>query len=451
MNNSTPTIIFTLVKLNNTSKHHPIFILENGLKVCLISKKNVNTVSINCFIRVGSIFETSQNSGISHFLEHMIFRGNQKLGNTKTTNRKIEAIGGNINATTSCDQTEIFLDYHKRFLETGIRYFCDFLKFPTFENIETERKIILEESLIDYNSNHELIDTDTLTAKCIWPDNPLNLAIIGTQQSINAIKLTDIKAWYQKFYVPNNMIIGITGDIDKQETLDLIAKEMQELKPVNNLPIPDIASINIDPKKQAQFIFDDENQYTIQWSFPIETSSIEHFIIVQLINRILDDGSSSQLQQVIREEKGLVYDISSDITYFKHGVLLAIQCTVSKNKTVELMSVLAQLINNIINNGFDSNAIELSKLRYQLSLDCYSDSLRGLLSEVLNPHIFPFFPDFKTISKIIDRIDKTKIAQLSDQIFNQKKSSFVMVGPIDEAIKKEIHPLINNWVLTTQH
>jgi predicted Zn-dependent peptidase len=437
--------------LNNTPKHHPLFILENGLKVCLISKKNVNTVSINCFIRVGSIFETPQNSGISHFLEHMVFRGNQKLGNTKTTNRKIEAIGGNINATTSCDQTEIFLDYHKRFLETGIRYFCDFIKFPTFENIETERKIILEESLIDYNSNHELIDTDTLTAQCIWPDNPLHLAIIGTQQSIKAINLNDIQAWYQKFFVPNNMIIGITGDINKRDTLDLIANEMQDLEPTNNLPIPEAATININPEKQTQFVFDDENQYTIQWSFPIESTSIDHYITVQLINRILDDGSCSQLQQLIREEKGLVYDISSDITYFKHGVLLSIQCTVSKKKAVELMRVLAQLIKNIIKNGFDSKAVELARLRYQLSLDCYSDSLRGLLSEALNPHIFPFFPDFKTISNIIDRIDQTKIIQLTNVIFNQKKSSFVMVGPIDENTIKEILPLIDNWVLVTHH
>lgn len=420
--------------------------MENGLKICLITKTNINTISINCFIQVGSIFETAKNSGISHFLEHMIFRGNQKLGNTKTTNRKIEAIGGNINATTSCDQTEIYLDYHKRFLKTGIQYFCDFLKSPTFENIETERKIILEESLMDYNSRHELIDTDTLTAQCIWPKNALNLPIVGLQDSINTINLKNIQLWYRKFYVPNNMIIGITGDFDKQEVLQLIEQEMTVLKADENLPVPEIASIDVDTKKQAQFVFDDENQYTVQWSFPLETRNINDYITAQLINRILDDGSSSQLQRLIREEKGLVYDISSDISYFKHGVLLAIQCTVSKNKAVELMNVLVQLISDIVNNGFHSKDIELAKLRYQLSLDCYTDSLRGLLSEALNPHIFPYLPSFKSISGIIDTVNTDTINQVMNSIFSQNNSSFVMVGPIDKNIKQEILPLIDHWV-----
>jgi predicted Zn-dependent peptidase len=432
--------------LNNTPTNNPLITLENGLKICLITKKNINTISINCFIRVGSTFEIPENSGISHFLEHMIFRGNQKLGNTKTTYRKIEAIGGNINATTSCDQTEIYLDYHKRFLKTGIQYFCDFIKFPTFENIETERKIILEESLIDYNSRHELIDTDTLTAQCIWPENALNLPIVGSQASIKTINLEKVQSWYRKFYVPNNMIIGITGDFDKQDVLQLLEQEMKLLKADEKLPVPEVAIIDVDSEKQAQFVFDDENQYTIQWSFPLETENINDYITTQLINRILDDGSSSQLQRLIREEKGLVYDISSDISYFKHGVLLAIRCSVSKNKAMELMNVLVQLIRDIVNNGFQSKDIELAKLRYQLSLDCYTDSLRGLLSEALNPHIFPYLPDFKIISRIINSVDKDIINQVTNSIFNQNKSSFVMVGPIDKSIKQKILPLINHWV-----
>ena len=110
------------------------------------------------------------------------------------------------------------------------------------------------------------------------------------------------------------------------------------------------------------------------------------------------------------------------------------------------MNVLVQLIRDIVNNGFQSKDIELAKLRYQLSLDCYTDSLRGLLSEALNPHIFPYLPDFKIISRIINSVDKDIINQVTNSIFNQNKSSFVMVGPIDKSIKQKILPLINHWV-----
>ncbi len=184
----------------NQHNHTKISTLSNGLRICAVSFPGIKTVSIHAYIFVGSIYETRQNNGISHFVEHMLFRGNEKLGNSKTLNLKIEELGGEINASTSFEMTEYWLDFHCDYLNQGIHRFCSFLQYPLFEQIEIERSIILEEILDDYNEKNQLIDLGNLISNELWPEHPMGLPVIGNLETIKNINREDLVAWFQQYY-----------------------------------------------------------------------------------------------------------------------------------------------------------------------------------------------------------------------------------------------------------
>ncbi|MCP4295970.1 MAG: insulinase family protein, partial [Proteobacteria bacterium] len=317
--------------------------LKNGMRVHIVPCPEIKNVSIRAWVFVGSACENTRISGISHFLEHMMFRGNRALGTGNEMNLKIEEIGGDLNAATSFDQTEYWLDFHVDFLEKGIRRFCQFLHSPLFEHFETERSIILEEILSEYNEDNVLTDTDTIISQSLWGEKSVGLPIGGTLKSIRNISIDDLKTWFLSYYKPGNIILGITGDVKEERILKIIENEFsgfefsESLK--YSLPVTD-------PRKGEQIIFVQEKdpQFNLHWALPFDELNPRKRIILQIIGRLLDDGSTSLLQRQIREERGLVYDISAQISFYETGGALNIQSLVSLSKLNELIQLLPDLI-----------------------------------------------------------------------------------------------------------
>ncbi len=425
--------------------HSTIHTLDNGLTICVVPFPEVKTINLRCFIFVGSIYETVQNSGISHFLEHMLFRGNKRLGDGKTLSFKMEELGGEMNAATSFDLTEFWLDYHCDFFELGIRRFCDFLQYPLFEQIEIERSIILEEILVDYNENNQLIDLDSLTAAQIWPKHPMGLSIIGTSESITKITLADLVAWHQKFYQPSNMIIGIAGDFDQANVINIIDKQFKRKSPSRKHSYPHLSS-KISLGDQLCLVKDNDNQFNLQWAFPAYSLSPELRVEYELVKRVLDDGNSSRLQRLIREEKGVVYDISADMLYFEKGTILAIQSLVGVSRLEELMEALTQLIRDLIDTGITPKEFDLAKLRFKAALDFHNDTAQGILFSKLWPFLQPGGASFDRVLAIIENISLDKVNNTLIRLLNQSQTCFVLVGPWSQKNRDFLQEKLHDWI-----
>ncbi|MBU3916455.1 insulinase family protein, partial [bacterium] len=418
----------------NQHNHTKISTLPNGLRICAVSFPRIKTVSIHCYIFVGSIHETRQNNGISHFVEHMLFRGNEKLGNTKTLNLKIEELGGEINASTSFEMTEYWLDFHRDYLDSGIHRFCGFLQHPSFEQIEIERSIILEEILDDYNQKDQLIDLDGLISNQLWPEHPMGLSVIGNLETVRNISREDLVAWYQQYYQPQNMVVGITGDFEVDKVLNMIADEFKHSstsKIKKHLPILPFSQ----ELTQIKLVHDSDNQFAIQWAFPQYGLDADLRIQYQLIRRILDNGYSSRLQRLIREEKGLVYDISAEMLYFENGAVLFIQSLVGINQFSELIEALTGLINEMGEDGITQDELDRAKLRYKIDQDCERDTAHGVLYSTLWPIIYPTIYPFEKSMTMVNNMSLEKINQTVKNMLAQNKTCFVLVGPWTKQIE----------------
>lgn len=416
------------------------------MQIYAIPFSGIKTISIRCFVFVGSIYENERNNGISHFLEHMLFRGNKRLGDATTMSLKIEELGGEMNAATSFDMTEYWFDFHKDYLTEGIHRFCTFLQYPLFEQIEIERSIILEEILADYNENNQLVDLDSLTSKQLWPHHSMGLPVIGNMKTINEIARSDLFEWHERYYQPGNMVIGITGDIQVQDVFQQIDTEFVNGNRYSEREsYPEIRADHL-LNDQIRIVEENDNQFSLQWAFPFYELSKPLRIDFELIRRVMDDGNSSRLQRLIREEKGLVYDISADMLFFRKGAVLSIQSIVGTGRLKDLMQALVELVEDLQKNGVTAEEFELAKLRYKAALDCAGDTPQGELYSLLNPILYP---EGYTIEEVFRRLDTLELDQLNEtlrKILIQNSTAFVLVGPNSAQKRELLERLLRHWI-----
>ena len=416
--------------------------LENGLTLATAPFPKVKTVTIHAWVLTGSAHEDLDKSGISHFLEHMIFRGNEVLGTANQLSLKMEELGGEINAATGHDSIEFWLEFHKNFLEEGIRRFCKFLLYPKFEELEIERSIILEEIKSNYNDENQLIEVDSLTALNLWPRQAMGLPISGLPSTVENIDLKDLKSWYGRHFQAGNLIFGISGDFNPQDVKSWIAEEMAILPPGPRNPWPE-------PKTEERggvfFYPDRDNQYNFQWSFSLKDLAPLQRTAAQLLTRMLDDGSSTRLQRLIREEKGLVYEISASNFFYYKGGLLQIQGQVGHDRMEELVTTLAQVIQQVLTQGFNEEELQLARLRMQTGLDCFTDNAEGILVEKITPLLNPCGLEVEELQRLLELVTLDEVRAMAHDIF-QKDSLFVAVGPEDEKLPGFVAAALAPWL-----
>ncbi len=373
-----------------------------------------------------------------------MFRGNKQLGNSNQLNLKMEEMGGDMNAVTSFDLTEYWLDYHIDYCKTGMERFCHFLREPLFENIELERSIILEELKADYNENDQLIDLDSISAAEIWKNHGLGFPVSGTRSSITRITHNELNDWYNKYYQPGNMLIGMAGDIDPEATFRFFSENILSAIPSRRRNYANASRADIDTP--LLLIENKDNQYSLQWSFLVYPLTRNLRIHYQLIRRILDDGSSSRLQRLIREEKGLVYDVSADMLYFNSGALLSINSLIGLNRLPELIAVVADLFRSLIDKGVTSEELDLAKRRYRIALDCNQDSPQGLLFEAMAPLIHPCINSYQQILEELSAISLVDINETLRTLLHQDRTCFAMVGPSAESHRQMLEKSLASWL-----
>src|SRR3989338_3891989 len=204
--------------------------LDNGLRVLTLEMPSLHAAEIALYIRTGSRYETLETNGVSHFLEHMFFRGSQNYPSSFKLNSAFESIGEGLIANTFREFTCYWSKIDHDFLKEGTHLFGDVFTKPIFEEIETERKIIEIELLEDFDADGTPHDIDDISRPLIWPGNPLGFSVIGTKENIEKFKRDDLVSHYEKFYTPSNMLLCVTGHVTRHEVLEYAELALGHLK-----------------------------------------------------------------------------------------------------------------------------------------------------------------------------------------------------------------------------
>ena len=403
--------------------------LSNGLKIITEFMPEVRSATVGVMVRAGSAFETQNNNGISHFVEHLIFRGT-KTRSAQVIAQSIEGYGGSLNAYTEKEMTYYYARVLSEQVILTVDIFCDMLLNSLFdsEDIEIERQVIIEEIKM-YEDSPEDIIYDILLESA-WGDNPLTMPVTGTINTVKCMGKASILALVKNFYVPSNVIFTLSGNFDCDKVLNTIKKHFNILKSsaVNpDYPLP-IRKPSVVIREK-----DVEQVYLCVTTRGIEFTDDQRFSLM-VIDTALFGGISSRLFRELRENRGLVYFVSSHQASFKKAGLFGIYAGTNPSNAKLVIEVILNELLKVKEYGLTKEELLRAKkqLKGSFLLGLESTQYRALrnANSVL---YFDKIHSVDEISTLIDNIADDDILKLSDYMFNKDYYTLSLVWPKDNS------------------
>ncbi|MFN3551120.1 MAG: M16 family metallopeptidase [Endomicrobiia bacterium] len=326
------------------------YTLENGLTVILKSFNRLPVVSVQIWVKTGSIYETDNNNGISHFLEHLVFKGTKKYS-VNQISKIIEKHGAILNAGTSKEFTIYYIDIPKEGLYDALDVLCELVFEATFpeEELERERNVVIEEIKRSKDNPGDVLFENF--NNLLFKETPYKRKVIGKEEIIRDLSRDEIIDYYKKFYQPKNMILSICGDINIQELKNVIEEKFNKYKSDENFIIP---VLNLQESKKPEIF--EVKKHKVQHTYFLcgflgPQINDRHQYTADVLSVILGEGISSRLYKIIREEKMLVYEIGSGF-YTQVGSSIFYISGVCEQKNLEkTISEIKNILDDLKING----------------------------------------------------------------------------------------------------
>ncbi len=315
--------------------------LSNGMTVASVYLPGMESVSIGFWLKVGGRYENPRHAGVSHFLEHLLFKGTEKRSSTDLK-QAIEGIGGSFNAFTGEEYTCYLVKVLQKHLPIGIDILSDMVLHSTLpqEEVEKERLVILEEIKMDQDMPAHYVNE--LLNALLWPKHPLGMELAGTPKTMRSIRRKDIQAYRDFYYHPRNLTVVASGSVDHGKVVKEVKKYFEKVsgkKPSRYIPVKKRA-----PRIETHFAFKKTAQTHLALGMLALHRDHPDYRALSLLNVILGANMSSRLFQEVRENRGLAYDISSHLRRYQDTGALVVSAGVDSQKAQEsLQVILAEL------------------------------------------------------------------------------------------------------------
>ena len=406
-------------------------VLDNGLRVITSTMPHSRSVCLAILVGAGSCYESKEEAGISHFAEHLFFKGTQRRPTSKEITQDIEGIGGIINGGTDKEVTIFWCKVASSHFPIALDVLSDLLLNSRFDNegIEQERRIINEE--INMNMDLPQQRINMLIDELLWPEQPLGREVIGYKETVSSLRREHLLNYVARRYMPNNTVISIAGNIQHEDAVAQIeplfdkwaAGELLAGYITNDKQTE--ARLRIEPR-------DIEQAHLCLAVHGFPRSHPQRFTL-DLLNTVLGSGMSSRLFTEIREHKGLAYDISSYTEHFLNSGSFGIYAGVDPEKIETAVAAILEELSKIrqgITAGELTRAKELSKGRLYLRFeDSQNVALWYGSQEILTQQIL----DIDDVISIVDAITMDALKEVAEEIVTDSGLNLAVTGPIKEA------------------
>ena len=408
----------------NPTKMHKLTTLPNGLKVILTPIEGTKSVTVLCLVGAGSRYETKDINGISHYLEHMFFKGAQRYKNAAEVSSAIDGVGGDFNAFTAKEYAGYYVKLASHQKEVAFDVIGDMMTGATFlpEEVEKERNVIMEEYNMYQDTPMYQVGWDF--ERLLFGDQPMGWDQIGTKETIQSFQRDQFVEYKNKLYTSDNTVISISGHYDEKEVMTLIGKYF---------PMPDgKRAVDFEPYKELpsekKIILQHKKteQGHIILGFPGLPARHEDEYAEKVLSVILGGNMSSRMFMHVREQKGLCYYIrtSTDDTDWQNlnliGVDMAIEAILHEYKKITEEEVSGAEL---------KKGKEFIKGKIILQLEDSEEYAHMMGKQAL------LYPDVRTVDDILKRIDAVTagdIRRVAQSLFIEDKLKLAMIGPYED-------------------
>jgi len=397
--------------------------LSNGMKVVFEHLPYVHSVSVGVWIKTGSANETPEIAGISHFLEHMFFKGTQSR-TTREIMESIESKGGHLNAFTSREYTCLYVKALDQHVDTAIEILADIVNNSTFGDLEKERNVILEEIASGIDVPDDYVH-DLLSDK-FWPNHSMGRPIAGYHDTVSSTELEHIQAYKDAWYCPENMLVAVVGNFDSELLIKRIANGFEGIPNIQSpegYTVPDLGSgVLIEPRDIAQ------NHLTL--GFPGTSITQDNRYAYDMLSSTLGGGSTSRLFESIREEAGLAYSIYSYNSAHENTGMMGMYAAIAPENLQQTLDLISKEIKELQDTPISDAELESNREQLKGGLLLALENTFNRMARMARSLMF--FDEIKSIDDILEGINLVQandIQSLAQQTFKTDNHVMAVLGP----------------------
>jgi predicted Zn-dependent peptidase len=403
-------------------------VLPNGLTLITEEMKHIRSISIGIWMKTGSRDEDLPWNGISHFVEHMVFKGT-KHRSAEQIARQVDSIGGNMDAFTAKECISFSIKVLDEHLPIAMDVLSDLVLNPVFDiqDITRERGVILEEIKMDEDNPDYLVHE--IFTQNFWKDHPLGRPILGTRDTVKRFDRNPVLDFYTERFSPGNIIITAAGYLNHERFVELVAKHFRDMKPKSNgfhsAPPKIVPKIVLRNKKSLE-------QVQICVGVPSYPITHERRHTSYILNTLLGGGMSSRLFQNIRERQGLAYAIYSDLNPYRDTGCLSIYAGTSRESAAKVVECIVSEFSKLKTEAVLEDELRRAKDQLKGSLMLSLESSNARMSNLARQEMY--FDHFYGLDELIAKIEAVtaeELQELANQFFNTESIAVTVLGNLN--------------------
>lgn len=395
--------------------------LKNGLRCILEKRKGTGVVAVQAWVKVGSRYEDDRIAGITHFIEHLIFKGTEE-GEGYEIAPRIEALGGSINAFTSYDNTVYHIVIPTEAFDQGFRLLMESVRCPAFPQgeIEKEKKVVIEEIKMGEDDPQRRLFKELFSAS--YPGHPYGRPIIGYEESVSAMTRADILSYYKTHYSPGTMSIVVVGDFDEERVLGMLEESFSGSIAGLSVPRPGGTTQGLD-RGGARIVEKDVAESYVAFSHPVGSFMHPDTPALDVLSKILTDGDSSRLQSTLKHREGIATDTDTYLFSPQEEGLFVIMATFKGRDFGHLSRAVEAELRRLSIRGVEQWEIEKAKNLVRASYVYGGETVQGRARLVGNFDTLADDPEYaEKYLEAVDRVDRGDVIRVLDAyILNEPK------------------------------
>ena len=403
-------------------------VLPNGLVVITEPMAQVRSVSVGIWVTTGSRREPADLNGISHFIEHMVFKGTERRSAEEIA-RTVDSVGGMLDAFTSKEMTCFNAKVLDEHLPLAFDILSDLVLRPLFaeEDVTREKSVVLEEIKMDEDNPEYLVHE--VFIQNFWRDHPLGRPILGTRDTVRRFTRSTTSTFFHRWYVPNNIVVTAAGNLEHKHLLELVTKSFGHLKQVpdghaDSAPAPH-ARITTRTKRELE-------QIHLCIGVPSHPIAHEQRYAVSILNNLLGGGMSSRLFQNIRERQGLAYAVFSELNPYRDAGMLTVYAGTARETAERVVRLVMDEFCRLKKEPVTEEELRRAKDHLKGSLLLSLESTGSRMSNLARQEIY--FRHFYTTDQVIaaiERVTREEVQHLAQEFFHPEQIGVTVLGNLD--------------------
>ncbi len=402
--------------------------LPNGLTIIEVPSSDAESVVVDFFVKTGSRSESAEENGISHFLEHFLFKGTQKYPTSMSITELIDSIGAEMNANTGKEHTQYYIKAHSDHLELIFSVLTDMIQQPLLDlgELEREKGVIIEE--LNMYRDMPMAEIENILENLMWPDSPLGQNIVGSKETVNKFTVEMFRSYLDRHYQTPNIILGVSGKFNRKKLDALIKQYWAPISKHNFHKWEKVKDIQKKPRIKIQYKETEQAHLAMGFKgFPFGDKRNPAALI---LGSILGGGMSSRLFYEIRERRGLAYYVRSSASSYQDTGMFHIGSGLQVDKIEEAITVIIGELHRIMEVPVDAKELlkakEYIKGRTTLALEENQARLDWCIEQEA------FHKKIHEPKELFDKLDKVNALQVSavaKELFQEKNLSLAVIGP----------------------